>query len=398
MKIINLMRALSNQELQKVKILIKMEIDFTLIEPTETGLKKFIMDATASVRDFLERNKIHHFGVQRQGQESKVVVKAEMYDSGASFSSTTSLYRPITKKGDPRIWFSGLTKIANANDIIAFLFWNGKFHVFNLSRIDINILEEASTNNPLGELLAEFTLNAKSIAKELLFKLKQIALRGPIEAIGTGDTSIGRTLEAELGITINSSKLPDYKGIELKSFRSERLNRKNLFAQVPDWTLSKFKSSEEILNAFGYQRGIDFKLYCTISTTSPNSQGLFLDLDLENRQLIEFSSIKAIGGFVVWPLQTLHCRLLEKHKETFWVAADSKVINGREYFHYNRVTHTKRPSTSQFDFLVSQGIITVDHLIKRNSLGKVVEKGPLFKIKAKGIDLLFPPSEEYNLI
>ena len=60
--------------------------------------------------------------------------------------------------------------------------------------------------------------------------------------------------------------------------------------------------------------------------------------------------------------------------------------------------HTKKPIISQFDILVDQGIITLDHLIKRNSNGKVVEKGPIFKIKPKGIDLLFPPNEKYKLI
>ena len=62
------------------------------------------------------------------------------------------------------------------------------------------------------------------------------------------------------------------------------------------------------------------------------------------------------------------------------------------------VEHTKKPITSQFDILIDQGIITLDHLIKRKTNGKVVEKGPIFKIKPSGLDLLFPPSEKYNLI
>ena len=62
------------------------------------------------------------------------------------------------------------------------------------------------------------------------------------------------------------------------------------------------------------------------------------------------------------------------------------------------VEHTKKPITSQFDILIDQGIITLDHLIKRNTNGKVVEKGPIFKIKPSVLDLLFPPSEKYNLI
>ena len=62
------------------------------------------------------------------------------------------------------------------------------------------------------------------------------------------------------------------------------------------------------------------------------------------------------------------------------------------------VEHTKKQITSQFDLLIDQGIITLDHLIKRKPDGKVVEKGPIFKIKPSGIDLLFPPSEKYSLL
>ncbi len=121
-------------------------------------------------------------------------------------------------------------------------------------------------------------------------------------------------------------------------------------------------------------------------------------MDSNIKQLIENSDKINIGDFVIWTLDKLHQRLLEKHRETFWVEAESTIINGTEHFHYTRVEHTKRPITSQFDILVEQGVITLDHLIKRNSKGKVVEKGPLFKIKPKGLDLLFPPSEKYELI
>lgn len=109
-------------------------------------------------------------------------------------------------------------------------------------------------------------------------------------------------------------------------------------------------------------------------------------------------TIKEIGDFVVWTLDKLHNRLIEKHKETFWVAADTINDNGKEYFQYKQVEHTKKPILSQFDILLEQGVITLDHLIKRNSKGRVAEKGPLFKIKPNSLDLLFPPSNIYNLL
>lgn len=392
------MRLLTAEEQTKVKLLTKSQIPLTLIEPTETGLKKSIMDATGSIRSFLKENNIHDYEIQAQGPENKVLIDTRIYKEFQVFNSIASLYRPHTKKGDPRIWFSGLNRIANPNDIIAVIFFSGRFHIFNLTEIDVQEVLSSSILNPLKELVKEIGGKANERANELLAKLKIIAKTGPIASLLAADTSVGRTLENALGIDINSSKKPDYKGIELKSFRSKRKNRKNLFAQVPDWSLSKFKSSSEILDAFGYQRKDEFKLYCTVSAVTVNSQGLSLRLESDIKQVIENSDKPTIGDFAIWTLEKLHSRLLEKHKETFWVEADSTYIDGCEHFQYSFVEHTKEPILSQFDILLDQGIITLDHLIKRDKKGKVVEKGPLFKIKQSGIDLLFPPSEKYDLI
>jgi hypothetical protein len=55
------MRQLSPPEEQKLKILTANSISLTLIEPTETGLKKSIMDATGSVRIYLKEKCLHDF-------------------------------------------------------------------------------------------------------------------------------------------------------------------------------------------------------------------------------------------------------------------------------------------------------------------------------------------------
>lgn len=392
------MRALTLAEQDKIKLLTKNQVSLTLIEPTETGLKKSILDATGSIRSFFKDNNIHDYDAQRQGPKNKVLIHTIIYEDFQVVNSKASLYRPQTKKGDPRIWFSGLAKITKPNDIIAIIFHSHSFHIFNLTQLNVHRLLNSNLVNPLKDLIYEISGKANETAFELLAMLKKIANLGPIPSLVAADTSVGRTLETALGIDINSSKQPDYKGIELKSFRGSRTNRKNLFAQVPDWSLSKFKSSAEILNAFGYQRKEDFKLYCTVSAITRNSQGLALRLDLDIKQLIENSDQPEFGDFVIWTLELLHRRLLEKHKETFWVEATSSYIDGKEYFQYSLVEHTKKPITSQFDILIDQGIITLDHLIKRNSKGRVVEKGPLFKIKPNALDLLFPPSEKYNLM
>lgn len=392
------MRQLTEIEINRIKLLTENSVELTLIEPTETGLIKSIMDATGSVRSYFKAKNIHDFETQKQGQESKVLINSILVKSDEFISSVASLYRPNTKKGDPRIWFKGLGAYSKANDILGIIEYQKVLYVLNITQLNLEILLSIGVTNPLKELVDEIKHISNEISDELLQMLNKIAQRGLVPAMLNADTAIGRTLEMLLGIDINSSKKPDYKGIELKSYRDKRGNRKNLFAQVPEWNLSKFKSSAEILDNFGYNRGEDFKLYCTVSSIVRNSQGLMLKLDNNTRQLLENSDKSNIGDFVVWGLETLHKRLLEKHNETFWIAADSKIVDGKEFFQYKKVEHTKKPIVSQFDILLEQGIITLDHLIKRKVTGSVVEKGPIFKIKPNSLDLLFPPSQSYNLL
>jgi len=392
------MRQLTKVEIERIKLLTEKSVEVTLIEPTETGLGKSIMDATGSLRAYLKDNNIHDYELQNQGQESKIQVNSYLVSSDGLIQSVASLYRPNTKKGDPRIWFKGLGTYANANDILGIISFENDLYVVNVSQLDFENLINGIANNPLKELVNEISSLSREVADELLMLLRKISLQGAVPAMLQADTAIGWTLETLLGININSSKQPDYKGIELKSFRDKKGNRKNLFAQVPDWSASKFKSSAEILNEFGYERGEDFKLYCTVSAIVRNSQGLKLKLDTDVRQLVENSDKATVGDFVVWGLETLHKRLLEKHSETFWVATDTLKIGNKEHFIYKSVEHTKKPIVSQFDILLEQGIITLDHLIKRTSVGKVVEKGPIFKIKPNALNMLFPPSQTYDLL
>jgi hypothetical protein len=391
------MRQLSNEEINKLKLLTENSVEFTLIEPTATGLDKSILDATATVRTYLQDKHIHNYDLQKQGIDHKILIKSSLIEPQRLIPSAASLYRPETKKGDPRIWFKGLNAYANPNDILAIIEYDKQLFVLDITTLDIAALVHGKLSNPLKDLIKVVRQTSRRVADELLALLKGVAARGPVPAMLKADTAVGRTLEHLLNISINSSKLPDYRGIELKSFRDTNKNRKNLFAQVPDWALSKFKSSSQILEHLGYARGENRKLYCTVSTLVKNSQGLQLKLD-KSGFLYENSDQQKIGDFVVWKLETLYARLLEKHNETFWIAADSIMIKGVEHFQYKKVLHTKKPITAQFDVLLGKGIITLDHLIKLDAkTNRVVEKGPLFKIKPDAVGSLFPPSQVYDL-
>lgn len=388
------MRSLTFEESKRIELLTSNSVDFCLIEPTSTGLSKSIMDATFTVRNFLFVNKIHDFVTQRKGQENKVLIKALLIDELEAFPSICSLYRPETKNGDPRIWFSKLPTFARPNDILAIMYYDQTIHVINVSKTNIGASLSSGKPNPLKDLVRGLSFELNSIVESLISKLKIIA-RKPIPALLSADTAVGRTLEQALGIKINSNKKPDYFGIEIKSFRGKTTNRKTLFAQVPNWELSRFKSSADILNEFGYLREKDHKLYCTVSAIKTNSQSLILKLDNKAGVLNELSTSR--GAVVSWLLSDLHLRLKEKHAETFWISAESKFIDGSEHFLYTKAEHTRSPIISQFDSLLEQGKITLDHLIKKTPNKGVVEKGPLFKIRPSSLNELFPPSKIYLL-
>lgn len=376
------------------KQLTQLGVEFSIFEPTPTGLKKSILDATHTVRSHFELEDFHFYMQQGQGPEHKIVKDASLLSSEKSFNSKVSLYRPNTKKGDPRMWFRNLSKIANAGDQVAIIIEEGCAYLINLST---NNLDEIIKNNDcvINSFFSQYTSKRNSVADELLDKLKVLAEK-PFKAQREGDTAIGYTIETLLEIDANSSKLPDYKGIELKSGRGSK-TRTTLFAQVADWKNSPCKSSANILDKYGYARDDDFKLYCTISTKNENPQGLSFIYDKDKDELQEWFNKADLVA--VWSGDLLRKRLKVKHAETFWIQAESKVVDGVEEFQLTRVTHTKSPVMSQLMPLLESGVITMDHLIKRNGkTNKVSEKGPLFKMNKKDLGLLFPEPVVYSLV
>lgn len=398
------LRPLTDTERRRIKRLTAESVDITLIQPTRTGLEKSILDATAPVRNFLRDRDIHDYELQGQGAtENGVKIEAVLLNEHSATNSTASLYRPKTKTGDPRIWFTKLPAYADPDDMLAITANDSRLVVVNLTKVDIDHVLDVQRSGALWEILSQIDSKATEVADELLERLRAIARSGLVPSVmdARADTAVGRTLETALGIAINSAKEPDYRGIELKSYRrarGARENRKTLFAQVPNWDISKFKSSREILDNFGYWREQDFKLYCTVSTRKSNSQGLSFSLDDKAGFLNEVSDKREIGAFASWHLKDLRESLAKKHNETFWVSADVQEVDGHDHFRFRDVIHTRKPIASQFDILVEQGEITMDHLIKRNSKGRVSEKGPLFKINSQSLELLFPPSKTYALV
>ena len=402
------MRAFTKFEEDNLNFLTQKSLEYTIVQITKTGYSKSILDATDPMRQYFKEQGMHDYATQAQGPENKVSQYSAILDASSCYYTTTSLYRPITKKGAPRIWTYDLKKHCDPDDLLLFIYHNETLYLVNISKVNIKEVYLSDLETPLKELIRKINGEVMCVANELIGLLQNMALDWhPAEVLA--DTGIGRAIESILGIEMNSSQQPDYKGIELKSYREKRPGvRGTLFSQVPDWKNSHFKSARELVEKYGYYReGKERKTYHnTLSCKAPNSQNLALSLyQIEEILAIEekapihgrngqIESFKKVADVALWQLPLLHKRLREKHHETFWIEVETRKYKGEELFRPTRVEHTKNPILSQFDTLLSAGYITVDLLLCRQGRGGDTVS---FKISKKHIPLLFPGSTQIEL-
>lgn len=332
------MRPFTAFEQKNLKFLVNHNVKFTQVEITPTGLGKGILDSTAPMRAYFLENGIHNYEEQLQGQEHKQIKQACILTDATQFFTKASFYRPNTKKGDPRMWIYGLGAHTDGNDIHV-LFWHDQtLYSINITHIDIEKCYNSALITPMQDILKEINKEGNSV---------------------------------------------------------KRSSKKNvLFTQTPDWGISKLKSGREIVEKYGYSNEKGFKTYQnTVQCAPPNSQMLFLNVNHVNELLELQAERRKVEDIAAWRLVKLHQRLQIKHHETFWIEVENELNNGKEYFRYKQIEHTKNPNVGQFDVLLEQNIITVDLLLCRPSgHGDTYS----FKIKKKGMALLFPESVIYN--
>jgi len=343
--------------------------------------------------------------MQQQGPENKIMVQSFFVWEDCMIESAASLYRPATKKGDPRIWFKNLRTYCAPCNLLALTVANGAIYVFNLS--NPCIADSLFQGGYVADVLNQIRYAHESVSMELLGKIKAIHDMGYIPSITSGDPGVGDTLENALGIQRNNIQAPDYKGIELKTTRLSRAGarrsstRNTLFTKVPDEGMTY----RQIIDNYGkiqIPRGrteARLQLYETFRVSRPNAYDLQLDVDVNNDRLNMFH-VNANGSrnyVSSWILSYLKQTLLLKHHETFWVKAEAIMQNGIEYFRYDKILHTKNPNTSLLAPLLEADKITIDLAAHYEPDGKWRDHGMLFKMKPEDITLILSDPIEYDL-
>lgn len=383
---------------------------YALLTPTETGLKKSIMDATSGVRFFLKEEGLHDYESQLQGPGNKNIIPAYFVTPNGLIQTTASLYRPVTKHGDPRIWFSGLGRYASPKNLLVLSTFGNAIYVINLS--DPEVRTSFENDGFVAKIYRKSREHENDVKEELLAKIKEIHDLGWLPSTTEGDPGVGDTLEHALGISRNNSEEPDYKGIELKAKRITRHGvakadtRATLFARVPDAGMT-YKEIVETYGKVQIPRGQTLgrlQLYETFKTSRVNAYDLFLKVNQEKERVeIQFSKSGSLFGddsvyVSSWSFEKLQEALNLKHHETFWVSAESKDIGGKEYFRYDVVNFTQRPSSAIFPNLIAADKVSVDLLAHIDlDTNKWRDHGMLWKMWKEDMPLLLGQEETYHL-
>jgi len=386
-------------------------VEVGLLVPTETGLGKSIMDAHAGLRDYLTLRHVHDYETQQQGRDGKKVLPAWFVRPRELQASKASLYRPLTKTGDPRIWFSGLGSYAQPGNVLAIIAHDNALYVVNAS--DLAVMSSGSiATSPLGTLLAQLVPRLTPVAQELLAELRRIGSRGFIPSLRKGPTGIGYTLETMLGIRANANRAPDYKGIEIKAGRvtasGRSTSRCNLFSRAPNWKSSAY-SALRLLKTYGRPNAQGrVQIYCTLGNVPNATFHLYLKTDRELdvldtlRNRARDSSTSSVEKIFRWEFSRLRDAFAKKHPETFWVKARTQGRGSAEQFHYFEVEHTHRPLVAHFAPLIDSGHVELDLLLNVESTSRGKERardhGYLFKIWDHDRHLLFGKPLTHSLI
>jgi len=226
--------------------------------------------------------------------------------------------------------------------------------------------------------------------KEVQNKLQEIKNKGFIESLRRGSTGIGYTFETLFGVEENNIPIPDIGGrVEIKTIRKDSQSLITLFTfNKGVWHIKQ----KELIQKYGYidEKG-RFALKNTVFYGKPISQGLRLEID-EDKNTIHL--LDSANGEIIatWDVYVIVGKFMAKLSRLLIVLAERKVIDGKEYFYYNKAYLLTDPSARSFIKAFKKSIIGIDLRMHLKENGAVRNRGTAFRIKEKDLVELYEHS------
>ena len=224
----------------------------------------------------------------------------------------------------------------------------------------------------------------------LVRQMRNLWTRGYLPVEGKGSGRFGLALERHLNIPPNSSKTPDFMGIELKTKRDKSLQ--TLFSKVPT-EYTGCKSKTELVQMYGY---FDKKRNRQALYTSFNSKGDSLGFSLKTNN--DFVSVRTNGKELLrYDCDLLEEALLSKHTESAFISVSTgKLSSGKQGCQFDDLVYCKRPSMRRFLKMIKKGNVYLDFTFSINNK-KVRDHGFLWRVKPESIPDLYLVTETIDL-
>lgn len=243
--------------------------------------------------------------------------------------------------------------------------------------------------------------------KELMIeRFRRVKSLNFVESNRRYNTGIGKTFEDYVGVVENNLDAPDFAGYEIKSHRDASNSYITLFTKTPSFP----KGANNYLNSnFGtpYEDNENLNnLHTSIFGNRLNNYKGLYSFKLKNDNIkkeirIEVYDNKTktlLDDSVGYKYSDLERIIENKLKKLFYVSAETKEINGKEHFHFNKAEIYSKPSFSKFMELVENGKIMYDIRIgtykSGRNYGKLHDHGSGFRIVEADLTGLYEEKEE----
>ena len=223
---------------------------------------------------------------------------------------------------------------------------------------------------------------------EVRARLQQLDAEGFVPSERSGPTGIGHTLESRLGLAENNLPIPDIGGrVEVKATRANTNNLITLFTF--NRAVWKFKN-KDLVERWGYFDEIRERraLYTTVSATGTNVLGLQLSVSEDSNHL-SMTHMPSETLLATWDMYYIVGKFVTKFERMLFVHADSKRVDGKEFFHYNDAEILSEPSSLTFRDGFVNGIVTIDIRMYLRPSGAARNHGTGFRILERNLPSLF---------
>lgn len=225
--------------------------------------------------------------------------------------------------------------------------------------------------------------------------------KGFIETHRSGNTGIGKTFEDCCNIVENNLDIADYKDIEIKSQRNYTGSFITLFTKAPTYpkkantTLRKKYGSPD--KQIPDMKVLHTSIFATSFNTHKSGYGFKIEIDYTNEKIKllikDLSSSTIIDDTVYWSFNNIKEIIDTKLQYIAFIQAETKNINEKEFFHFNKMVLLSEFNFPKFLKLLEEGLIMFDIRIgiyrKGKSIGKTHDHGSGFRISKRSLNKAF---------